>query len=358
MLIKLEEFILNNTRRIALIFPYKPEITEAMKNIEGSTWSNKHKFWHIPYFDSYHKILNRRFSGQLKFATQSDTEEASNFENKLLVEKYVEYLVIHGYSEPTIKGYKYHLERLIRFCYDCPVKDISPEMCREYLIQAVEVKKLSVTFQNMAINSIKLFFNDFLDIKIDDQFLPRPKRPKLIPRVLNENEIAQILRAICDIRDKCMIFLIYSAGLWIGEVVYIKPEHVDTVRMRIFISSPKGDKDRHVLLSEKVLKLLREYYEIYHPDNWLFENTKGERFCKRTIHKSFQDAVKKSGIKKRVTLSMLRNSFAVHMIERGIDIRYIQKMLGFKHSVSAIRFLKVSKREFKDIKSPLDNLDV
>ena len=155
-----------------------------------------------------------------------------------------------------------------------------------------------------------------------------------------------------------MIFLIYSAGLTPSEITYIKLKDIDPKKMQIFISSAKGDKDRFVVLSKKLLVLLREYYKKYKPKEWLFEGNYGKQFSKRTIQKVFKNAVIKSGINKPATLTILKNSFAVHLIEKGVDIRYIQKMLGHKSSKTTMKYLKVSKRDLSVIKSPLDNLDL
>lgn len=133
---------------------------------------------------------------------------------------------------------------------------------------------------------------------------------------------------------------------------------IDSEKMQIFISSAKGIKDRFVILSKKLLDLLREYYKQYKPKKWLFERSIGVQFPKRTIQKVFLNAVKESGINKSATLTILKNSFAVHLIEKGVDIRYIQQMLGHKHSKTTMKYLKVSKRDLSVIQSPLDNLDV
>lgn len=358
MLIRTEEFMLKKERRVALLYPYKPHITEMLKTIDDLSWSHEHDLWHIPYSENYLKKLNSRFAGNLRFVDLSTSVESIESSNKALISNFKRFMKDREYCDVTIVDYASHIRQFFKFCNNCPANEITPEMCREYIIHIVEVKKLSVTYQSHTISSMKLFFRKFLLRRIEDHYLPRPKNPNQIPIVLNEKEVASILKEICDMRDKCMIYLVYSAGLKVGEVVYIKPEHVDTVRMKIYITSAKGDRDRYVILSKKVLALLMEYYEIYQPQNWLFENAKGGRYNKKLIQNSLQKAVRKSGINKRVTLTILKNSFAVHLIERGIDIRYVQKMLGLKNSVSAVRFLKASKRELKQIESPLDNMDV
>lgn len=281
----------------------------------------------------------------------------NSLENTFPLE-YLETMKLMNYSEPTIKSYKQHFNRFLRYYQEVKPENITKEQIREFLLYLVNEKKYSVSGQNQAINSIKLYYNEVLKREIDDYYFPRPKREKKLPQVLNETEVSRILKSIKDLRNKCMIFLIYSAGLTPSEIVYLKPEHIDSKTMKIFISSAKGDKDRFVVLSPKVLNLLREYYKIYHPVEWLFEKTNGVQYSKRNLQKAFQTAVQKSGISKPANLTILKNSFAVHLIEKGVDIRYIQQMLGHKYSKTTMRFLKVSKRDLNEIQSPLDNLDV
>ncbi len=283
---------------------------------------------------------------------------SSNSLESTFPSEYIETLKLKNYSVPTIKTYKQHFNRFLRYFKGIEPEKISSNQIREFILYLVRERKYSVSSQHNAINAIKFYYNEILKREIDDYYLPRPKKEKKLPQVLNEREVSKILKCIKDLRDRCMIFLIYSAGLTPSEVTYIKVKDIDSNEMKIFISSAKGDKDRFVVLSSKVLNLLREYYKIYHPVEWLFEKTKGVQYSKRNLQKAFQSAVLKSGISKPANLTILKNSFAVHLIEKGVDIRYIQQMLGHKHSKTTMRFLKVSKRDLSVIQSPLDNLDV
>lgn len=278
--------------------------------------------------------------------------------NIILPLEYIKTLTLSNYNESTIKTYQQHFQRFLKFFKNSKPEEISSDEIRQYILYLVEEKKCSTSSQNNTINAIKFYYNNILKKPIDDFYIPRPRNAKTIPKILNELEVSKILRSIEDLRDKSMIFLIYSAGLTPSELTYLKIADIDSEKMRIFISSATGDKDRYVILSDKILKLLREYFKIYKPREWLFESTPGLRYSKRKLQKAFQIAVQKSGITKLATLTILKNSFAVHLLERGIDIRYIQQMLGHKHSKTTMKYLRVSKRDLKAIQSPLDNLDV
>jgi len=275
-----------------------------------------------------------------------------------IVMKYLRAMKLHNYNESTIITYKQHFQQFLKFFEYSKPDEIPFGEIRQYILYLIEEKKYSASSQNNAINAIKLYYNKVINREIDDFYLPRPRRAKTIPKILNEQEVSKILKNINNLRNKCMVFLIYSAGLSPSEVTYLKIANIDSNKMKIFISSAKGDKDRYVILAEKILNLLREYFKMYKPTEWLFESKPGQRYSKRSLQKSFQIAVKKSGIIKPATLSILKNSFAVHLLEKGVDVRYIQQMLGHKHSKTTMRYLRVSKRDLSAIKSPLDDLDV
>jgi len=350
MFIKTRICTIKNERRIALLFDYDEEIIKLVKRIEGRKWSASNKFWHIPYRDNYLKLLNKQFEGKLEFIEQQKRPQ--------FPPEYIETLKLKNYSEPTIKTYRLHFQRFLNYYPETKLEHITHEQIRKYLLYLVEEKYYSTSAQNQAINSIKFYYEKVLGIPVEKYYVPRPRKEKKLPQVLNEIEVSKILTCIKNLRAKCMIFLIYSAGLTPSEVAYIKVDDVNSKKMQIFISSAKGDKDRFVILSKKILNLLREYFRQYKPQKWLFERSTGIQFPKRTIQKYFQKAVIESGINKPATLTILKNSFAIHLIEKGVDIRYIQQMLGHKNSKTTMKYLKVSKRDLSVIQSPLDNLDV
>ena len=271
---------------------------------------------------------------------------------------YIKILVLRNYNESTIKTYQQHLKRFLNFFSEIDPEDIPFAEIRQYILYLVEEKKCSAAVQNNTINAIKVYYNNVINKPIDEFYIPRPRRAKTMPKILNELEVSRILKSIYDLRDKCMIFLIYSAGLSPSEVIYLKITDIDSDKMRIFISSAKGNKNRYVILSDKLLKLLREYFKKYRPRKWLFENYSGIQYSKRSLQKAFQLAVKKSGINKPATLTIMKNSFAVHLLEKGVDVRYIQQILGHKHSKTTMKYLRVSKRDLSAIQSPLDSLDI
>ncbi len=304
-----------------------------------------------------------------------------NTSNHLL--GYIDLLNEKGYSIPTINAYRAHLQRFLNYLKEKELYVINQREVRNYLLFLINEKHYSTSAQNNVINALKIFFSEYLNIEIDDNNFPRPRKEKKLPKTLSKNEVKTIFNCTKDIRIKCMIYFVYSAGLSPSEISYLKITDIDSKQMRVFISSPKDssrrlsnngktksnnfvnddktnlvENGRYVFLSNKVLESLREYYKIYKPKYWLFESSDGKQFPKRTFQKAFQNVVKKSGINKEVTLTILKNSFAVHLLESGVDIRFVQEILGHKSSKTTMRYLKVSKRDLNTILSPLDNLDI
>jgi site-specific recombinase XerD len=187
--------------------------------------------------------------------------------------------------------------------------------------------------------------------------IPRPKKERKLPEVLSQNDIPRILQSVNNEKHRAILTLTYSAGLRISEVVHLKIEDIDGERMLIHVRQGKGRNARYTILSREALKVLRNYIKAYRPKTWLFPGGKeGKHLTERSVQKIFERALKKAGIKKDVSIHSLRHSFATHLLENGTDLRYIQELLGHKHSKTTEIYTHVSEKEMRRIQSPLDRL--
>jgi len=210
--------------------------------------------------------------------------------------------------------------------------------------------------KDVKITQFRKYYGNMLKRKFVFE-VKRPKKDKKLPVVLSKEEVAKIPDSVDNIKHKAILMLVYSAGSRVGEVVKLKPEDIDSKRMLIHIKGSKGRKDRYTILSESVLKILREYWQQYKPRKWLFEGAKPEKHISiRTAQKIFEHAWEKAGIKKEITIHTLRHSFATHLLESGVDLRYIQELLGHKHSKTTEIYTLVSVKSIGKIRSPLDSL--
>ncbi len=352
--IKTKQVNKDKEKRIALLFEYDTDIINIIKRIDGRKWSASQKYWHIPYSKNYVSKLNNKFKGKLSFIDKKQKERINSDIN--IPAEYMETLKLKNYSEPTIKTYRLHFLRFLKYYSHFDLKDITYEQIREYLLYLVEMKEYSTSAQNQAINSIKFYYEKVLGKPVEKYYVPRPRREKKLPEVLSEEEVTRILKEIKNLKHKCIIYLIYSSGLRLSEVVHLNIGDIHSDRNQIFIRSAKGNKDRYGILSNTVIELLREYYKNYKPLKWLFEGKPGEQYSKRNIQDFFKKAVNRSGVIKRATIHTLRHSFATHLLEHGTDIRYIQELLGHRSTRTTEIYTHVSNVAKNKIISPLDNL--
>jgi site-specific recombinase XerD len=235
---------------------------------------------------------------------------------------------------------------------------LTDEQIREYLLYLIEHRDISLSYQNQSINAIKFYYEQVLGRPVKTYYIQRPKRGRVLPNVLSEDEVRLILGSVDNLKHKCIISLTYSAGLRLGEVLNMKLTDIDSKRNYVIVRQGKGRKDRYSLLSVKVLELLRRYFIEYKPKEWLFEGQFGEQYSETSIHNILKAAVTKAGIKKKVTVHTLRHSFATHLLERGTDIRYIQSLLGHQSSRTTEIYTHITQKGLGKITSPLDNLDI
>ena len=186
--------------------------------------------------------------------------------------------------------------------------------------------------------------------------IKRPKKDRKLPVVLSKEEVKKTLDATSNIKHKAILMLMYSGGLRV-EIIRLRPEDIDANRKLIYIRASKGRKDRYILLSDVALQTLREYWKKEKPQKWLFPGwNKEKHITSRTVQKIFQNACRKAGINKNVSVHSLRHSFATHLLESGINLRYIQELLGHKSSKTTEIYTHVSTKDLRAIKSPLDSL--
>lgn len=262
------------------------------------------------------------------------------------------------YSIQTIKTYKTHFEEFANFYNRHDLAKIDENMIKAFLRYLVTERKISVSYQNQAINAIKFYYERILGGQRKVYYIDRPRREKTLPTVLSEEEIVSILNSIDNIKHKAIIMTIYSAGLRISEAVNLKLSDIDSKRMQIRIEQSKGKKDRYTLLSTKTLEILRRYFKDYKPKIWLFEGQGGEKYATRSIQNILKMAISKTNITKHITVHTLRHSFATHLLENGTDLRYIQSLLGHESSNTTEIYTHVTTKGFDQIKSPLDKLNI
>ncbi len=260
-------------------------------------------------------------------------------------------LVLRGMAYGTRKSYGQHLRNY--FVWLGPSR-IAPESAtrervRQYLVQLAQSGTVSAAYCRGVRAALVFLYEITLRQRDKVSDLPRMKRPQQLPRILSREEIAKIIKVTAFLKHKALLVTAYSAGLRVGEVVRLKASDIDSKRMVIRVTVGKGAKDRDTLLSEMALSILREYFRAFKPKEWLFPGgARSDHLSERAAQEIFRDAKKKAGIAKPATFHTLRHSFATHLLEDGVDMRYIQELLGHGS-------IETMERGKQKIKSPLDN---
>ena len=347
---------------LELVFPYNEEYIAKVRGIPGRRWDKDNKKWLVPDCEESINQLQELFTkDELIIAKSlSDKDKSRLYEKdssyEHLLRKMKEGLKLRGYSQKTIKSYMSHARLFLEYS-DKNFYQLEKEDINYYLLYLLEQKGNTHSFVSQAVSSIKFLFGKVLmkdDLALN---IVRPKKEKKLPEVLSQNEVRYILDNVTNLKHKAILFLIYSSGLRVGEVVRLKLKDIDSNRMLIHVVQGKGRKDRYTVLAEVALKILREYVREYKPSEWLFQGEQaGRHITERTVQRIFENAKDKAGVKKKVSVHSLRHSFATHLLEGGIDLRYIQELLGHQSSKTTEIYTHVTEKGIKNIASPLDKL--
>jgi integrase/recombinase XerD len=349
--------------RIEISADYHKEVVRKLKQFPYLKYDQKTKTWSIPYNEKY--VADLRTIAETEKQKFNYIEELTNKQQpfksiiqktKNCPEEYLQKLLELRYSDSTYKTYKQAFEEFVNYYPNENLEEISEELIISYIRYLVNDRKISTSVQNTSINAIKFYYEKVLGRKRTFYHLDRPRTEKTLPEVLSEEQVADLLNAIDNLKHKAILITIYSAGLRIGEAINLRISDIDSKRMQIRIEQAKGKKDRYTLLSVKTLEVLKKYFVEYKPKIWLFEGQNGGQYSEKSIQLIFHKAKDAAKINKKVTVHTLRHSFATHLLESGTDLRYIQSLLGHSSSKTTEIYTHITTKGFDQIVSPLDKL--
>ncbi len=339
--------------RILMRFPYNTEVIAVMRGIPGCSWDRSNRAWSAPYSAERLDQIEQALSSY----TLINDETMPDSEQRRLeaLQRLERELIIRRYSRKTIASYRHYNLELLRFTGKRP-DGITNDDIKNYLRDLAESRGMAVSTLNSAINALKFHYGTVrgTDFIYD---IARPTKDKKLPIVLSADEVRRIIGAIANLKHRTIIMLIYSAGLRLGEAITLTVHDIDFTRKTIHIRGAKGRKDRYSLLSDAIVDTLRAYLRSYPHARWLFEGQqRGRHVTDRTVQKVFETACRRIKLGKNATVHTLRHSFATHLLEKGIDLRYIQELLGHASCKTTEIYTHVSNRRLNAIKSPLDDI--
>lgn len=358
--------------RLFADFTYNQELIGIVREVPGARWSRSKKKWHFNLNPQVVELLKQKLESKAALdATLLKTqwqelhekekkEKVINIDEETV--KAIDYFKLwmeqKRYSPQTIKNYLGQLIQFLTYYQPKSFKELTVEDVERYNHQVIIGHGLSVSFQRSMVGAIKLFYSQAQNTKMNLEKLQRPFKEHRLPEVLSKENVQKVINATNNIKHKALLSITYACGLRRGEVLNLKLTDLDSQRKLIRIVQAKGKKDRYVTFGIKLRNLLADYYKEYKPKIYLFEGQYGQKYGESSFAQVLQQAVKKTGLKKEVTLHTLRHSFATHLLEAGTDIRYIQELLGHNSPNTTMIYTHVSSKKLSEINSPFDDLEL
>lgn len=357
-------------------FPSNSKLQGYLKKFNGIIWSKSLGAFYLPFSKlttnslfQYLRLKNYYidYSGlTTRKSSNVNTEKIKKAEAghqivkkvKLSIDNFKKWMRQKRYSENTIRTYEGMLLIFFRFHFPKTENEITEKDVMTFNTDYILANGFSYTYQNQAINAIKLFYRQQGKTHLLPENLERPKRTRKLPAVLSIEEVQSIIENTTNLKHKTLISLLYSCGLRIGEALKLQVKDIDNKRRFMHIKSAKGFKDRYVPISIRMIDLLNKYLARYKPKDFVFEGQNGGKYSAVSARQILQRSLGICGIEKSITLHTLRHSHATHLLENGTDIRYIQELLGHNSPKTTMIYTHVSTTSLDKIKNPFDEFEI
>ncbi|MES2774098.1 MAG: tyrosine-type recombinase/integrase [Bacteroidota bacterium] len=408
--IRLLPILHRGAEQILLQYDKSEKLNHLARGIKSVKWSQSHKGWYLPLTQESYQAIQQEFvhlaildsTALSKYLHQRKAVQATKpaktpiikcgaeklpvkpelnnttairkqpplpqpevafklaLPNLEALQKMMDQLTLKAYSDSTKRTYRGEMLVFLQLLGRHAAETLTTDDVKRYLLKCIG-EGLSENTVHSRINALKFFYEQVLG---RDKFfveIPRPKKQQQLPKVFNQDDIANIINSCKNLKHKTMLMLSYSGGLRVSEVVSLKTMAIDSKRMTIFLERAKGKKDRIVPLSPVLLVMLREYWNQYKPavKGYLFPGQMpNQPYSTRSLQLVLQAAKQKAGILRPGSIHTLRHSFATHLLEKGTDVTMIMKLLGHNDLKTTLRYLHVTNRDILQIVSPLDSLDL
>lgn len=346
-------------KRIVVKIPGEPEVVAKMKQVGGRWYHPEHKFWTVPNTLEGRKQLSdlglAHFVRSLRRADMMDPNKMYTEAQQEALMRVEEQLRVNRYSWRTIKNYVGHLQVLFTYYHEQDPATLTQVQLFDFFLNRISAKGWRPATQNQALCAFKYYYETILG-EVRDWSLMRGKKERRLPTVLSQDEVGRLFLAVENLKHRCILMLIYSAGLRLGELVQLRRIDIHYERKQIFVFGGKGKKDRYTVLADRSARILKKYLAEYDPDYWLFEGQDGGAYSRRSVQAILRRGVERSGINPLATVHTLRHSFATHLLEQGVDLRYIQELLGHASTKTTEIYTHVRSQAKQEIQSPLDRM--
>jgi site-specific recombinase XerD len=337
-------------------------------------WSHTYKTYYVPYsrtiFNAFYTYL-RQENFYIEYSQMPGNKKREPLKGKAgrpgivgllndrqfaLYHEYSLYLKGLRLSNNTISTYTNFISNFLYFLKDRPIEQLTNTDVQRFVEDIIQRKKYSISTHRQLISAVKHFGVRFSGSEIVPPDLIRPAKNKRLPTVLNKQEVLVLLQATTNLKHRIALAMLYASGLRIGELISLKIADIDTERRQIRIQNAKGRKDRYGILAESILPLLNNYLMTYRPVYYFIEGPQQKRYSDGSVRKFLQRSCQRAGIKKHCTPHTLRHSYATHLIENGVGLRYVQDLLGHSKPETTMIYTHVAQKDLMQIRSPLDSV--
>ena len=355
----LEEKIHRKNNQLLIKFEYDETLISLVRTVNGASWSKSLKAWYLISTAENLSMILKLFKNVTKVDVSKISKKTPfkrdlTDEQKKLLNQFYLFLKGKRYSQSTIQTYTFFIADFINFHTKIPLEELSNRAVELFIETVFMERNYSVSSQRQFISALKIFTVFCPQTKIHNLSLERPKKSRILPSVLSQEEVLRIIQYTQNIKHRAILTLLYSCGLRIGELINLKliDFHID--RKQLIVKKGKGRKDRYVSLADSFLPLLSNYYHSYKPTIYFVEGQNGGKYSAESIRSFLRKSCKKAGIRKPVTPHTLRHSYATHLLENGVDLRYIQTLLGHSKPETTMIYTHVQRKDLMEIQNPLD----
>ncbi|WP_236976742.1 tyrosine-type recombinase/integrase [Membranihabitans maritimus] len=362
--LRIQPVVHRNQRVWLVTFPYSTELYHRCKSL-GGLYTRTYKGWWWPANEISRKSLQHQLlKGQYTTKNNGNQHENPAVESSISakvsdkIRRMEVWMRQKRYSENTINAYLSFVRQFFATRPDLRWNGIKKEDIIKYNFDYYISGNKSYSSQNQWINAIKLYLKVHgLDVgELTD--IDRPRKEHTLPNVLTKDEVKRILVSTRNKKHKFLLSIIYGAGLRIGETLRLRKPDIRPSEKLIYIRRSKGKKDRRVPLSIALIKMYEDYCAGFQPHNYVFEGQGGGQYSHSSARKVLKRACKAAGINLKVTLHTLRHSYATHLLESGVGLRYIQEILGHNSPKTTMIYTHVSGQQLSEVKSPIDDMEI
>lgn len=367
--VELDTLIIGGAWNICIKFKYDDELIAIAKSLR-MFYDYQLKIWRIRESDYTKKSVIREF-GRIAHVIASDLSADVqiiptakervkldinlNEEAKKHMKRYEGILANRRYSVQTRKTYTSLLQKFFSYFSDMDPLDLTMDELGQFNNEYVLENNYSINTQRQLISAIKLFYQFTEGHKMEIEVMVRPKKSRKLPVILEKHEVHQMIELTVNLKHRTILSTLYATGMRVSELLNLTIDDIHSEDMFISLKNAKGRKDRNVPLSIQLLKMLRRYYKMYRPHHYLFEGQHGRKYSSSSVNNIVKAAARRAQIIKPVSCHTMRHSYATHLLDKGVNLRYIQELLGHSSPKTTEIYTYVRPDHITRVQSPLDD---